>query len=267
MSLRFNAKQLLVAAAGAAAIGLAASPSQATTYFSGDAGTGSFQMSDALFLAFSFGYYDVQVHGGCFNCITAQDGASAAYPYTFGFSAVSGPFGYLTNPPSGTTQSALPGYGGAYEHFDGYGTFDITNTDAQSPDLLNGASNYFGFSLFGTPGSNTITIEFDLDQYATSDLVNLPSDRPLYLDVTATTPTPLTLTDLTPTGPTRNWTFTTPIDFDFTTTLTDVSYAQAFGLGGGGAVPEPAAWNLMIVGFGALGAAMRRQRRFALAAA
>jgi hypothetical protein len=33
------------------------------------------------------------------------------------------------------------------------------------------------------------------------------------------------------------------------------------GGGGGGGVPEPAAWTLMIVGFGALGAALRTRRR------
>ena len=140
-------RRLVAGAAGAASLALAAGPSQATVYFSGDAGTGSFQMSDALFRAFSFGFYDVQVHGGCFDCITAVDGAGNPIAGTFGFSTVSGPFGYLTNPPSGTTQSALPGFGGAYEHFDGYGTFDIA-PPFSGPALLGGSSNYFGFSLF-----------------------------------------------------------------------------------------------------------------------
>jgi len=36
--------------------------------------------------------------------------------------------------------------------------------------------------------------------------------------------------------------------------------------GSEGAVPEPATWAMMLVGFGGLGAAMRRQRRVALAA-
>ncbi len=35
-------------------------------------------------------------------------------------------------------------------------------------------------------------------------------------------------------------------------------------LNGGGAVPEPAAWMLMILGFGSIGAALRRRRAVAL---
>ncbi|MBS0335062.1 MAG: PEPxxWA-CTERM sorting domain-containing protein [Proteobacteria bacterium] len=42
---------------------------------------------------------------------------------------------------------------------------------------------------------------------------------------------------------------------------------QAFAYATPGAVPEPAEWALMILGFGAAGAALRRRRRVALAAA
>jgi len=38
-------------------------------------------------------------------------------------------------------------------------------------------------------------------------------------------------------------------------------------LGGGGGVPEPAAWGLMVVGFGGLGAMLRSKRRLAATAA
>ena len=34
----------------------------------------------------------------------------------------------------------------------------------------------------------------------------------------------------------------------------------------GGGVPEPAAWSLMILGFGAIGASVRRRRRMAATA-
>ena len=37
------------------------------------------------------------------------------------------------------------------------------------------------------------------------------------------------------------------------------------GGSGGGAVPEPATWALMLLGFGGLGAMLRRQRRQAIA--
>ncbi|MGZ3376624.1 MAG: PEPxxWA-CTERM sorting domain-containing protein, partial [Phenylobacterium sp.] len=40
----------------------------------------------------------------------------------------------------------------------------------------------------------------------------------------------------------------------------------AFSVAGGGAVPEPASWALMIGGFGLAGAALRRRRQVALAA-
>ena len=54
---------------------------------------------------------------------------------------------------------------------------------------------------------------------------------------------------------------------DFTAILTDVSHADSFGQGVGGAVPEPATWTLLTAGFGGLGALLRRKRRLALAAA
>jgi hypothetical protein len=41
------------------------------------------------------------------------------------------------------------------------------------------------------------------------------------------------------------------------------TYAQATATGGTGAVPEPATWMMMLMGFGGLGALLRRQRRSA----
>lgn len=40
-----------------------------------------------------------------------------------------------------------------------------------------------------------------------------------------------------------------------------VSNAQIFATGGGGALPEPATWAMMLIGFGAVGVSMRRSRR------
>lgn len=51
-------------------------------------------------------------------------------------------------------------------------------------------------------------------------------------------------------------------DFDFDFKITKLGA----GNGGGGAVPEPGAWALMILGFGAVGATLRRRRSAPLAA-
>lgn len=50
-------------------------------------------------------------------------------------------------------------------------------------------------------------------------------------------------------------------DFEFDFTITRLGDG-----GGGGAVPEPGAWALMILGFGAVGATLRRRRAAPLAA-
>jgi hypothetical protein len=48
---------------------------------------------------------------------------------------------------------------------------------------------------------------------------------------------------------------------------TPLALTQSFAIAGGGAVPEPAAWALMIAGFGMAGAMLRRSRRSARALA
>jgi hypothetical protein len=108
------------------------------------------------------------------------------------------------------------------------------------------------------PGTNTIDIEFDLDQFATSGLVSLPANTPLYLDIVATTSAPVSVSDLTPGGPHHYYSFTTPITFDYTTTLTDTPLSQTLGQAGG--VPEPASWALLLLGFGGIGAQLRRRK-------
>jgi hypothetical protein len=242
---------LLGAAAGAMLVAL---PAGAATLFTASASGGSFTLSEPIGHGFSFGYYGVQIHGACFACVAASapDGSSLG---TFGFSTVSGPFGYITN-PSGTTQSALPAGGGQYsEHFEGYGTFDITPT-TNGPVLLGGASNYFGVTVFAAPGSSTAIFEFDLDQYATSDLVSLPS-KPLYLDVTGTTAAPVTLGALEDGNP-PILAFNAPLTVDFDVKLTDTPYSPVAGPSG---APEPKTWAMMMLGLAAVGTVIRSRRR------
>lgn len=247
------------AAATAVALG-AASPAGSTTLFTASAtSAGSFRVNEPVGHSFGFGYYDIQISGQCLDCITATaaDGSSLG---VFGFSTVSGPFNYITNPP-GTTQSALPAGGGQYsEHLEGYGTFVITPPATHpGPILLGGGSNYFGVTIYATPGSNTATFEFDLDQFANSGVLSLPA-KPLYLDVTGTTSSPVTLASLTASGP-PIYAFA-PITLDFTARLTDTPYSPIAGPPPG--VPEPMTWSMMLVGFAAAGAMVRRRRNLPL---
>jgi hypothetical protein len=246
----------LAAAATAAALGAAQPAGAATLFTASSTSAGSFGVHEPIGHSFSFGYYDIQISGGCLDCITASaaDGSPLG---VFGFSTVSGPFNYITN-PTGTTQSALPAGGGQYsEHLEGYGTFDITPPYTHpGPVLLGGGSNYFGVTIYATPGSNTATFEFDLDQYATSGALSLPA-KPLYLDVTGTTSSPVTLASLTASGP-PIYAFA-PITIDFNVRLTDTPYSPVAGPPPG--VPEPRTWSMMLVGFAAAGAMVRARRR------
>ena len=224
----------------------------------------------ANFGGFTFGYYHVQVTGGC-ACMTFSVAGGA--PTTGGvFSVASSPFNYITNPPItndpiGNNQPAIP-YGSAapgvyYEHFGGFGTV-LLGTSVYTPyDLLGGGSNFEGFSVYATPGGNTATFEFDLDQYASSSVLNLGSG-PLYLDITGTTTSPVGLTDLTPGQHPDYLTFTDPLSVDFTLTLRDTPFSPVPADGGPGpglpGVPEPMTWALMLTGFGGVGLMLRRRR-------
>jgi hypothetical protein len=248
----FRGRRLIatMASVAAAALAFAAQPAAASTLFNADVGAGAFTLTETLGHDFSFGYYYVQIHGQCFACVTATapDGSSLG---TFSFQTISGPFGYIANLPDAKT--AMPAGGGYYsEHFDGYGTFDI-DPPFNGPSLLNGGSNYFGVTVFAKPGSSMATFEFDLDQYATSDLIKLPN-KPLYLDITGKTTSPITLASLT--GDMNPiYAFAGPITVDFSIKLTDTPFSP----GTGAALPEPGTWALMLAGFGALGGALRRR--------
>ncbi|MDB5428378.1 MAG: hypothetical protein JWR43_2353 [Phenylobacterium sp.] len=259
----------LAAAAAAAAIALGPPGlAEATTYFTGTASAGStFSLNDQLFNGFSFNYYGVVFRGGCSSCITATAADGSALG-TFNFAIGGSPWSYLQDPliyPQTTTQGVAPG--GSYEHFEGYGNVDILAAPyGVGPSLLGGGGNFDAFSIYATPGSSTATIEFDLDQYATSGLITLPS-VPLYLQITASTASPVTLTNLTPDRAVPVYSFTTPMVFDFTVALSDTRFSPSGGGslpggdGGGGGIPEPATWTMLLAGFAATGAALRRRRR------
>jgi hypothetical protein len=259
-------RRLALLAAAALALGVgAAGAASATTYFNATASQGSsFTLSDVLFLGFSNNFYDVRFNGQCAACITATAPDASALG-VFNFSVGGLPWSYLMDPliyPQTTTQSATPGYGGYYEHFEGYGDVNLTS-GTSAPNLL--VSDFNAFSLYA--GGSSSIVEFDLDpNYTSSGVLGLPH-IPLYLQVSAATTGPVTLTNLTPGRVNPVYTITTPITFDFTLTLTDTSYAASYnaGAGGGGGgglagVPEPASWALLLVGFGGMGAVLRRRR-------
>jgi hypothetical protein len=273
---RRDAQRVARLAAIAIALSLGAgTAAQAADLLTGTStSAGQVSMVDlANFGGFTFGFYHVQATGGCGGCMTyALPGGS---PTAGGsFSVASSPFNFITDPaitndPTANNQSAMP-FGssapGVYvEHFGGFGTV-ILGTSVFTPgNLLTGGSNFEGFSVYAAPGSNTATFEFDLDQYATSSLLNLGSG-PLYLDITGTTTSPVALTDLTPGQHPDFLTFTDPLTVDFTLTLRDTPFSPVPAAGGGGTgsglpgVPEPMTWMLMLTGFGGVGLMLRRRR-------
>jgi len=236
------------------------SPAQAAVIFTATATTpATVTLSDQIRgPSFFFGLYAVQVFGGCSQCLPATTPGGESLG-TFGLSIVSGSFNYLSTNPADGTQSAIPAAGGYYEHFAGYGDVIIAPL-FNGPSLLKGANNFFGFSVYAAPGSNTATFEFDLDSFADSDLLDLPS-KPLYLDVTGTTASPVSITDLTPGANPDYLTFTAPLTIDFTVTLSDTPFVPDSVTPPTSDVPEPWSWTILAAGLvGLLGLRRRGSR-------
>jgi hypothetical protein len=210
-----------------------------------------------LFKGFSFGDYQVRVSGSCSSCITAT-GAGGAALGVFNLTSEGLPWSNLEDPtrfPATTTKPAGPT--GGFEHFEGFGSIGLPGSPfGTGPSLLGGSANFDAFSIYATAGSRTATIEFDLDSFATSDLITLPSG-PLYLQVTGATTAPVGVTNLTPGSATPIYSFTTPMTIDFTMALTDTPFSATSGTPS--AVPEPAQWALMLLGFAGVGVALRRR--------
>jgi hypothetical protein len=160
-------RRLALSAVAAAAIALgAAGAADADTYFNATSSAGSsFTLSDVLGLGFSNNFYDVRFAGGCAGCIaaTAPNGSALG---VFNFSVGGLPWSYLIDPliyPQTTTQGATPGYGGYYEHFEGYGDVAFAS-GTSAPSLL--LSDFSAFSLYA--GGSSSIVEFDLDPNFTS---------------------------------------------------------------------------------------------------
>jgi len=235
------------------------SPAQAAVIFTATAtAPASVTLSDQIRgPSFFFGIYAVQVFGGCTQCLPATTPAGQSLG-TFGLSVVSAPFNYLSTSPADGTQSAIPSAGGYYEHFAGYG--DVTLAPLlNGPALLKGANNFFGFSIYAATGSNSATFEFDLNNFASSDILDLPS-VPLYLDITGTTATPVAITDLTPGANPDYLTFTAPLTVDFTVTLSDTPFTPSSVTPPTNGVPEPWTWTIMLAGLSGM-TGLRRAKR------
>lgn len=92
--------------------------------------------------------------------------------------------------------------------------------------------------------------------YANYSLTGVGSLNPIFSTLDVTRPLTYTLTaDDLGSSLTRS-NFTTP-DFDLSLNQANVTVAAA---GTAGAVPEPASWAMMVIGFGAMGGALRRRR-------
>jgi len=261
----FHRRPRMAAAALSLSLALLAAPAaQATTYFTATASPGtSFTLSDVLFQGFSFGFYDVRFSGACSQCIAAT-GADGQSLGTFNFQIGGSPWSYLQDPllyPTTATRS----YANGSEYFEGFGQVLFLNDAFTGPHLLSGNGNFSGFSIYASPGAGTATVEFNLDQFAHSDLVDLPSG-PLYLQITGVTGEPVSIVNLTPDRVNPVYTVKTPLTFDFTVTLSDTRFTPGGGNGdtGGGPVPELHSWALMIAGFAATGSILRRRRRVAV---
>ncbi len=237
-------------------------PSQAEVLFTAtQVAPGSVTMTDQNLSGPTFGFfsgtYDLQITARCGGCLaaTAPDGSSLG---TFDMQIASGPFNFLSKVPSDGTQSAIPVGGTDFVHFGGFGTVLIPNSINFNNFLIGGGSNFEGFSVYGTPGSSTATIELDLDSFVTSNLLTLPKE-PLYLYITGPTATALSLVDLT-LGQTPDFqTFLTPLTVDFTVTLSDTPFSPSDTTTTTTSVPEPWTWTLMLAGLLGLAALTRRR--------
>jgi PEP-CTERM motif len=197
--------------------------------------------------------------GTALAAAVAQPAAAAGPPITGGISSS----GYVVISPSGDISQATsldfttatgtpsPGVPGVLSSYGaGTGSFAgvlcTTGTCGSIQDLTSlvvGPDAIPGFFIL-TGGTNASPISFDL-----TAITGITRTTPGFLDVTA--------------SGIFNWAgFTsTPGTFEFSTQGTNIT---SFSFSAQ-AVPEPATWALMLLGFGGIGLAMRRRRKPALA--
>ena len=154
---------------------------------------------------------------------------------------------------TGTTLSSLDRTGAALTNMMGSATTTIARTDGaafllNAIDMANNYGNYSGY------GPTTMTVDFlftfadGLTQATTYTLDNFAGQRLTVNNLTFDL-APLSSFSFTPRAGSSGF-----VQFD-NVRLSDVA-----------AVPEPATWGLMILGFGAVGGALRRRRGVAAVA-
>jgi len=143
------------------------------------------------------------------------------------------------SPPSLYYQTLVPFGGGSYG-------FAMNSATAGDPYLLQGQET--GYTVYGTVGLNSATIEIDLTNATSQVIAGLPST--IYLDITGTTNIPMAVT---PFGGNPSGVLFSAFTLDWTATLSDTSLLASQG---SPAVPEPS--TLLLLAGGALGLASRR---------
>jgi len=175
---------------------------------------------------------------------------------------------------SGTAHAALTGTpvtatlvfsGSATNFFDpanlfvpaGYG-----NSGGQPVTI--GSGTEFGFQSV----SNTDTADFTDSQLIVTDLINGGTPNPWTMTFTSAAFSSITLNTSSFSPDLTYSLLANTITIHWAGLVTPppgTSYSAVFDIGSGAAVPEPASWALMLLGFGAIGVAVRRKGRLATA--
>jgi len=192
------------------------------------------------------------------SAVLASGGAQAAELFT-----LAGPTAEMASPDSlSETFTSAGGAGSASFRIDGYGTLDgntywrdVFTLSLNGMAILSGTWDLGG----GSPGADLVYFE---PQGATTDVVSNSYAQGGHTDVFVPLALSAGVNTLTFAYDSPPWNGPEGIASEGWG-LENVSVQ---GLGGG-AIPEPSAWALMILGFGAIGATLRNRRRQTLALA
>jgi hypothetical protein len=207
------------------------------------------------FEGFFNGYFDATTV--CPSCVSASTPGGTPLG-TFGMSIAgnylftnygNGTPGVELIPPSLYYQTLVP--------FDSpsFG-FAMNSATAGDPYLLQGQEN--GYTVYGTLGLNSATIEIDLIDATSQVITGLPST--VYLDITGTTTTAMALSSF---GGNPSGQFFDGFTLDWTATLSDTSLLNSQG---SSSAPEPSTAAMMTGAIAVLSffGTLRRRRRRAL---